>query len=410
MKKIFLILVIACSSLQLFADDVNSLILRAEKGNAMAQYELACYYLNNTDSNFTEVLRWLRKASKQNNEEAKRLIKFLIRDGYKSWGDYYLDPKYDFGELSESEEKEVKKQLTVGCGDLDCKGHKGNFLFLAHSYFHQKKYSLAIYYYKQALSQMRDNNLGVKVREGDEYERMDFTLACMDAYTMLGYCYEHGYGVQKNLQTAVDYYSLGGIYISNSYISKNYDASGVRRILRECNNPDLYEICGNFTKPTEDGIGGDGTYDCYIPSPFVLRARSKQGVVLLEMGKINVAKDLLNFNESFSHSINDLGCINALWIAEMYYKGLGIPIDQFKAYKLFYRIANDSGGPWNSFTDEYFPDIYADACYRLYECYTYGRGVSKDYSKAEYYFKEALKNGSTSAIYDDQKRYELLLH
>ena len=133
MKKIFLILVIACSSLQLFADDVNSLILRAEKGNAMAQYELACYYLNNTDSNFTEVLRWLRKASKQNNEEAKRLIKFLIRDGYKSWGNYYLDPKYDFGELSDSEEKEVKKQLTVGCGDLDCKGHKGNFLFLAHS-------------------------------------------------------------------------------------------------------------------------------------------------------------------------------------------------------------------------------------------------------------------------------------
>lgn len=410
MKKIILILILAYSSLELFADDVNSLILRAERGNAMAQYELACYYLNNSSSNFIEVLRWLRKASKQKNEDANRLMKILIQDGYKSWGDYFLEPKYDFGVMSESREKEAKKHLTVGCGDSDCKGHKGNLLLLAHSYFHQKEYSLAIYYYKQALSQMRNDNLGVKVKEGDEYETMDFTLACMDAYTMLGFCYEHGYGVQKNLQTAMDYYSLGGVYISNNYISNKYDASGVRRILRECNNPDLYEICGNFIKPTESGIWGESTYDVYVPEPFVLRSWSKQGVILLEMGKFDAAKDLLDFNEAFSHSINELGCIKALWVAEMYYKGIGVPIDRTKAYNLFYRIASESGGPWNTPTDEYFPDIYADACYRLYECYTYGRGVGQNNKKAAYYFKEALNNGSTSAIYDDQKRYEISLH
>lgn len=410
MKNFILILAFMCSNLVVLAEDVNSLILRAERGNATAQYDLACYYLNNTESNYTEVLRWLRKASKQKNENADRLIKFLIQDGYKSWGDYYLNPKYDFGAMSETMEKEAKKHITDGCGDSDCNGHKGNFLLLAHSYFHQEKYALAIYCYKQALSQMRNDNLGVKVMEGEKYENMDFTLACMDAYTMLGFCYEHGFGVQKDLQIAVDYYSLGGLYISNNEISKKYDVSGVRRILSECNNPDLYEICGNFTQPTEAGIWGSGTYDGYVPDPFAVRAWCKQGVMFLKMRKFDIAKDLFNFDDTLDKRISEIGCINALWVAEMYYEGLGVSVDLSKAYKLFNRIANEEGGPWGTPTDEYYSDIYADACYRLYECYTYGRGISKDANKATYYFKEALKNGSTSAIYDDQKRYEISLH
>ena len=78
------------------------------------------------------MLRWLRKASKQKYEKADRLIKFLIQDGHNSWGDYWLTPKYDFGILSESQEKDAKQHIIKGCGDSDCKGHKGNFLILAH--------------------------------------------------------------------------------------------------------------------------------------------------------------------------------------------------------------------------------------------------------------------------------------
>lgn len=51
---------------------------------------------------------------------------------------------------------------------------------------------------------------------------MSFMEASMDAYTMLGFCYEHGYGVEKNLQTAIDYYSLGGLYLEPEVI-QNYD-------------------------------------------------------------------------------------------------------------------------------------------------------------------------------------------
>lgn len=407
MRRIFLTLFLTFFYSTVFAEDVTTLISKAEAGNATAQYDLACYYLNNTEANHIEVLHWLRKSSKQKYEEADYLIKFLIQDGYKSWGDYWLAPKYDFGILSESQEEDAKQHIIKGCGDPECKGHKGNFIILAHSYFHQEKYPLAIYYYKQALTQMRKDNLGIKV-EGDD---MNFTEACMDAYTMLGFCYEHGYGVPKDLQTAVDFYSLGGVYFSNTDIANKYDASGVRKILRECNNSDLYEDCGNFIKPTEAVIWGNATYDCYVPLPSADRPWRKQGVIFFKMGNFDIAKDLLNFSDNIlSERISELSCINVLWIAEMYYKGLGIPIDQIKAYKLFYKIANKVGGPWGTLTDEYYSDIYADACYRLYECYTYGRGVSKDKNKASYYFKEALNNGSTSAIYDDQKRYEVSLH
>lgn len=405
MKQFVTVLVFFCFCLCSFSEDINGLMSRAEAGNAAAQYELACYYLNNTQSNYLEVLRLLRKSSKQKYEKADRLIKFLLQDGYKSWGDYWLTPQYDFGVISDSQEGEAKKNIIANCNNPNCKGHKGNYLILAHSYFHREEYTLALYYYKEALVQMRKDNLGIKVGE----EKMDFSTACMDAYSMLGFCYEHGFGTQKDLQTAIDYYSLGGVYLDEDNAS-SYDASGVRKILRECNNPDLYEECGDFSKPTGYGLWGNGVYDGFVPSPFALRAWGKSAILYLKMGQYDIAKKLLSFSDVTEDTrINEIGCIKALWIAEMYYKGLGVSVNYQKAYNLFYRIADEVGGSWETLTDEYFEDIYADACYRLYECYTYGKGVDKNEKKAAYYFKEALKNGSTSAVYDDQKRYELSL-
>ena len=103
MKRIFLTLIFTFSCFVVFADDITALMSKAESGNATAQYDLACYYLNNTEANHKEVLRWLRKASKQNYEKANQLIKFLIQDGHNSWGDYRLTPKYNFGIMSLTE-------------------------------------------------------------------------------------------------------------------------------------------------------------------------------------------------------------------------------------------------------------------------------------------------------------------
>lgn len=394
----FLFLIFSCLS-AIANDNKTSLTAKAELGNVSAQYDLACLYIND-ETNYIKALYWLRKASKQGNQEATELIKDLIKDGYNSWGDIEMTPQYDLGILSDEDELVVKQHITIGCGNPDCSGHKEKILYLAHSYYHKKKYDLAIYYYKQALSLMRTTNLGWI----DDENKADFTTACMDAYSMLGYCYEHGLGVQKSLQKAVDYYSLGGLYLTD----KTYDASGIRQILRECNNSDLYKECGYFQEPNEISWG-NGIYDGLVPSPFATRAWDKTSILFLKMQKYNYAKELLLIDDIDTAPIHHVGCIRALWIAEMYYKGLGTSIDYSKAYNIFCRITKENAGAWETPTYEYYPDIYADACYRLYECFTYGRGVVKNSEKARKYFEEALRFGSTSAIYDNQRKYELSL-
>ena len=91
----------------------------------------------------------------------------------------------------------------------------------------------------------------------------------------------------------------------------------------------------------------------------------------------------------------------------MYYKGLGYNTNYSTAFDFFNFICNVAEGPWGLELRDYYPDVYADACYRLYECYAYGRGVEKNAEKAEKYFKQALRFGCSSAIYDDQKHYEI---
>lgn len=173
----------------------------------------------------------------------------------------------------------------------------------------------------------------------------------------------------------------------------------IKRILRECNNPDLYKICGDFSEE-------DGVYDGLVPMPSAIRPWDKIHVLFLKEGEYDLAKSFFNI-DNIDRPCYELGCIRLLWTAEMYYKGLGVSVDYALAFKLFSKVVHEDGGPWETPTYEYYPDIYADACYRLYECYAYGRGVERNTDKAQVYFKEALRWGSTSAIYDDQKRYEV---
>ena len=371
--------------------DLESLRSRAESGNPVAQYDLAISYLNSGQTNYIEVLNLLRKSSKKGNNDATDLLKELSTPGYDAWGDYYLVPQYDDGILSEENKTIVLEYATKGCKSSTCKGHKGYLLILAHSYYHEKNYSKAIYFYKQALSQMKDGNLG---KYGDD--DFDLWTAWMDAYTMLGYCYEHGYGVAKDLTTALNYYLIGGIYLDDS----TYDLSGIKKILQEFNNQELTEAC---LGENGDYQAGMQYYDGLVPSPHGMRPWNKPGVLCVKMGKFNLAKEFLH--ESL-FGVNN-GAIRDLWVGEMFYKGLGRQRDYVKAYEYFNYIVNEMEGPWRTEVYEYYPDIYADACYRLYECYAYGRGVEKNAPKAEKYFKLALKFGSSSAIYDDQKRYAI---
>lgn len=390
MKNLVLTIVLLhlCTAI-IFANNIDSLKLEASKGNPSAQYELAIHYLNDENTNYIDVLQLLRQSTINGYHDAKNLLEELCSPGYEAWGDYNLIPQYTYGIISDSDKDFFLKWAKDGCGVADCKGHKGSFLIIAHSYFYENKYDKAIYYYKQALSQMKEGNLG-KFQNED----IDLWQAWMDASTMIAYCYEHGYGVPKNLKQAIDYYFIGGFYLYLDEGNK-YDTSNIKNILKEINNPELNDACLSY---------GDN-YDGLSGSSFGARAWDKACILFLKSGNYKFADDLI-FREL---DLQDGWCYNnpirLLWTGEMFYKGIGRKQQYETAYKYFNFIVYSD--KFCLEVREDFPEIYADACYRLYECYAFGRGVSKNANMAEKFFNEALKYGSSSALYDDQKRYEI---
>ena len=371
------------------AQDID-IMRMAESGDPVAQFDLAINYLNSEQTNYIEVLHLLRNSSKNGFADAANILKDLSTPGYNAWGDYSLSPAFDYGILSEESSNLLLDYATNGCKSSTCKGHKGNFLILAHSCFHKKEYSKAIYYYKQALTQIKEGNLGINV-EGD----FELWTAWMDAFTMIGYCYEHGFGIEKNYKTAIDYYFIGGIYLKKC----KYDVSNIKKILQEINNIELTAAC------LEDENSMLQFYDGLFPSSQGARAFAKPAILCLKLGNYDIANELLYVDLDLGEDWSNGDPIRILWTGEMYYKGLGRSRNYSKAYKYFSFIVNSDRFIGDVNLD--YPEIYADACYRLYECYAFGRGTTKDAIMAEKFYKLALRYGSTSAIYDDQKHYEI---
>ena len=278
--------------------------------------------------------------------------------------------------------------MTEGCGAASCKGHSGFLVVLAHSYFYEEKYDKAVYYCKQALSKMKEGNLGYYTTDLE----FNIDFAWLDACKVLGYCYEHGYGVEKNDKMALDYYSIGGYPLE-----ENYNTDGIKSILNEINNKELFErIKSEWGLGLYADTGTRGTYQ--LAKIHMLYAKLGFQKSKEEYFKV-IEKDLKSLpGWSYLHCAPDM-----LWFGEIFYKGIGVSADYSKAYNVFYHIVHEL----DEYTSEIYPDVYADASYRLYECYALGRGVEKNSSKAEMYFKQALKYGSSSAIYDDQKHYEI---
>lgn len=379
-----------------YANDVADLRYKANNGDAQAQYQLACYFLDEDDAptDFVEVLRLLRESSNKGNQDAANLLYEIVKPGYDAWGDYYLMMHYDYGVYNEEVKQILKQRAISGCNSDDCKGHKGYYVVLANSLYNEKDYVNAVYYYKMALSTLKDGNQGFDpMKEGDE--DYDFYFLILDATSMLGYCYEHGLGVQKNLHKALAYYSLGGFLDE-----KQIEVMGVKDLLNEINNSELTENVGSSGLQLYPDFGAEYS-----------RAYAKMYCISLKLG---IKEYVDEWNEILESDLipddkwNHSGSApKLLWYGERFYKGIGTQINYQKAFEVFSFIVNelDLGAGFDLY--ELYPDVYADACYRLYECFAYGRGVEKNPAKAESYFKLALRFGSSSAIYDDQKRYEI---
>ena len=75
--------------------------------------------------------------------------------------------------------------------------------------------------------------------------------------------------------------------------------------------------------------------------------------------------------------------VNAVWVAEVYQNGWGVPQDYSKAHKWFEATA--AAG-------------HTDAMINLGRLYERGLGVDQDYGKALEWFRKALEAGNTNAM------------
>lgn len=390
--RFILSLLFIVASFESFAyKDFNDLLSQAKKGIPEAQYNLGRSYTGiHKYADYEQALYYLREASKQGYAKATSFLKNITSIGYSGWGDIKLDPTCDYGILA--------PQMISVLSEYSDKNDPAACLFLAHSYFNDDDYEMAVKFYRKTLDYIGDDNFG---QLGDT--KFSAIEIVMDAASQLGYCYEHGLGVPKDLNMALAYFELLGGYL---HTPDPQVCAIIKTILQRHQNPTLNDWVGEC---------GGQTYDVFFPisggSSNAIRCYTKAVILYFKLNKFDNALELIKSDDIDSTTTADNGwifCVSPsnLWVAESYYKGLGRPKNINRAFRMFNYIANSKGPAGDTFKDNY-PDAYADACYRLYECYALGLGTSKNASEAQYYFKEALRFGSSSAIYDDQRRYEI---
>ena len=83
--------------------------------------------------------------------------------------------------------------------------------------------------------------------------------------------------------------------------------------------------------------------------------------------------------------------VNAIWVAEVYQNGWGVPQDYHEARKWFIEAATAGN---------------TDAMVSLGRLYEQGLGVAPDHGKALEWFRKALEGGNTDAMMNLTRLYE----
>ena len=356
----------------------------ADKGNSNAMYMLGCCYIDEegVELDYIEGLKYLRLAVQKGNKHAKTVIENIKSNGHDDWGEIKLYGHYNQGVLNDEEIVQFKRKAIQG-NAYAC-------LLLGHSYKNKKDYLNAFQYYQAAA----DNLSGEAIKQlnkedaknkGEEYSS-DFERLPMEICDQLGWCYEHGYGTKRDYNKAIEFYHKSDFF-----------GFGENENVRN----ELDSLCL-------------GIREAYAPAPTCMIPEIREGLCYLKLKDYKTASgyfcsDITEYLKDRKEKwyLRPAHPAKPLWAAEIYYHGWGVN----KNYKLAREILEfvcDDDTEFGLALKAYqiAPQIYADACYRLYEFYKNGIGCEKDPSMANAYFKMALKFGSTSAIYDDQVKYE----
>ena len=173
LKRLFIISLVSISfSIDCFPQNAatDSLILRAVRGDAGAQFNLGCYYhhgKNGIPKDLSQAVYWYRKAAEQGKMHAQFNLGSCYKNGDGVTQDY-SQAVYWYRKAAEQGSKEAKNKL-------------GFFFFEGKGV--AKDYSQAIYWFHEVAEQ-----------------------GCDNAQYNLALCYEKGYGVSKDLEKAVYWY------------------------------------------------------------------------------------------------------------------------------------------------------------------------------------------------------------
>ncbi len=340
----------------------------ADKGDSQAMHNLFVLYSDEEQSKFYDcgkAITYARKAAEKGDQSCANYLNNVKEIGHSDWGDcqpfYPLDLYYAYlsNKLSDILQEEAHNGNPIAAlmlGIHYCingQDSKGFNTYLNASKILDK-------YEGDAISSfLEEKGKSLKVRLSSFSNEID--LEAFDnvdrvwyhLWTYLGYMYEMGYGTTQDYTKAIACYKKS---LSNEMI---------------------------LWSSLVFGYVGDADFHLKLCK--------------LRMGQCNEIKEWIEDSEDYKrgHPVFDI------WIGEAYLKGIGcISQNANKGFYYLMRATDDRDG-W--FVN---PNLYGDACYRIYECYRDGIGTKKDSKMAETYFRTALKFGSNSALYDDQIHYE----
>lgn len=400
MKRIVTILL---SVMALFCTSISAqeysdaLVRRANSGNAQAQNDLGvCFqYGYGVDQNEMEAVKWYQKSASQNDPNGLFNYGCILFDGYFDYDAQksYKNCKDGINYLLQAKRtghKQAGEVLERVCNlgyvywgaknsDFEVSFYKEtpardiNLLYNNIDKLKTLPNNPSAQFYLGIIEEYSNNHtkafehfmnahniLYSKDGETKFYETKDPITGeeadyAIEAYVQdrLGYYYENGIGVTPNLTKALDFWK-------ESFSRDAFYVFGSPANIHRIHEAMCYEKLGNL----------------------------KQYIETLEQYKFT--SDGWGYGGELRLS---------LWLADAYFKGYGVAKDYAKAYKLFDEITESDCGGWGPAYEQY-PDVYADACYRIFQMYKNGYGVTKNLKDAQLYFDEALKYGSTSALYD----------
>ena len=224
-------------------------------------------------------------------------------------------------------------------------------------------------------------------------------------YHRLGYLYKNGFGVDKDIDIAIDFYkkglaydNLGCVYNLGIYYVEKEDYENARLMFEKGVEIDialayyglgyLYFLGYGFDEPNRDkaielfekGVETNDPETIYNIGKFYLIAPNTT--------EEDHAKGL-----EISKKAVELGYAEAaFYVADAYETGKGCEVDTKAAFEYYLK-----GAEMYAYTDYYDNVGY---------CYEEGVGVEQDYVKAAEYYELATHNGFSMAWYDLGRMYE----